>query len=97
MICFSKRLPGAFDPSTRRYGTGDVVLVVVNLDPHNTHEATVTLDMPALGLDWASDFIVDDELTGESYHWQHANFVRLDPHINPAHVLTLRATPVSRP
>ncbi|RCG32298.1 alpha-1,4-glucan--maltose-1-phosphate maltosyltransferase [Sphaerisporangium album] len=97
MICFSKRLPGAFDPSTRRHGIGDVVLVVVNLDPHNTHEATVTLDMPALGLDWGAEFIVDDELTGESYHWRHANYVRLDPHINPAHVLTLRATPASRP
>ena len=30
----------------------DTVLVVVNLDPHDTQEATVSLDMPALGLDW---------------------------------------------
>ncbi|WP_184880190.1 alpha-1,4-glucan--maltose-1-phosphate maltosyltransferase [Sphaerisporangium siamense] len=96
MICFSKRLPGAYDPSTRRHGLGDVVLVVVNLDPHNTHEATVTLDMPGLGLDWGAEFLVDDELSGESYHWRHANYVRLDPHINPAHVLTLRATPAGR-
>ncbi|WP_190195417.1 alpha-amylase family glycosyl hydrolase, partial [Streptomyces minutiscleroticus] len=28
----------------------DLVLVVVNLDPHHTQEATVSLDMPALGL-----------------------------------------------
>ncbi|GII79401.1 alpha-1,4-glucan:maltose-1-phosphate maltosyltransferase 1 [Sphaerisporangium rufum] len=96
MICFSKRLPGAYDPATRRSGPGDVVLVVVNLDPHNTHEATVRLDLPALGLDWNADFIVDDELSGESYHWRQANYVRLDPHINPAHVLTLRATPGGR-
>ncbi|GGK71230.1 alpha-1,4-glucan:maltose-1-phosphate maltosyltransferase 2 [Sphaerisporangium melleum] len=93
MVCFSKRLPGAYDASTRRHGVGDVVLVVVNLDPHNTHEATVRLDMPALGLDWGAEFVVDDELSGESYHWRNANYVRLDPHINPAHVLTLRATP----
>ncbi len=31
----------------------DVVLCVVNLDPHGTRETTVRLDMPALGLDWA--------------------------------------------
>ncbi|MEV7964934.1 alpha-1,4-glucan--maltose-1-phosphate maltosyltransferase [Sphaerisporangium sp. NPDC088356] len=96
MICFSKRLPGAYDPSTRRHGLGDVVLVVVNLDPHNTHEATVRLDMPGLGLDWGAEFVVDDELSGESFHWRQANYVRLDPHINPAHVLTLRATPTSQ-
>ena len=97
MICFSKRLPGAYDPSTRRHGLGDVVLVVVNLDPHNTHEATVRLNMPDLGLDWGAEFTVDDELSGESYHWRQANYVRLDPHINPAHVLTLRATPAGQP
>ncbi|GAA3839410.1 alpha-1,4-glucan--maltose-1-phosphate maltosyltransferase [Sphaerisporangium flaviroseum] len=97
MVCFSKRLPGAYDPSTRRHGLGDVVVVVVNLDPHTTHEATVRLDMPALGLDWDAEFVVDDELSGDSYHWRHANYVRLDPHINPAHVLTLRATPTGQP
>jgi starch synthase (maltosyl-transferring) len=96
MICFSKRLPGAYDPSTRRHGLGDVVLVVVNLDPHNTHEGTVRLDMPGLGLDWDAEFVVDDDLSGETYHWRQANYVRLDPHINPAHVLTLRALPQNR-
>ncbi|MFI1212142.1 alpha-1,4-glucan--maltose-1-phosphate maltosyltransferase, partial [Streptomyces sp. NPDC020802] len=30
----------------------DVVVVVVNLDPHHTQEATISLDMPRLGLDW---------------------------------------------
>ncbi|GAA2848613.1 alpha-1,4-glucan--maltose-1-phosphate maltosyltransferase [Streptosporangium fragile] len=91
MVCFSKRLPGAYDTATRRHGLGDVVLAVVNLDPHNTHEATVSLDMPALGLDWHAEFVVDDELSGESYRWRQTNYVRLDPHIHPAHVFTLRA------
>ncbi|MFI6597914.1 alpha-1,4-glucan--maltose-1-phosphate maltosyltransferase [Nonomuraea sp. NPDC050536] len=93
MICFSKRLPGAYDPATRRHGLGDVVLAVVNLDPHNTHEATVELDLPALGLDWNAEFVVDDELSGESYRWRQRNYVRLDPHIQPAHILTVRAAP----
>ncbi|MDH2427673.1 alpha-1,4-glucan--maltose-1-phosphate maltosyltransferase [Sphaerisporangium sp. TRM90804] len=93
IICFSKRLPGAYDASSRRHGIGDVVLVVVNLDPHNTHEATVRLDMPGLGLDWSSEFLVDDELTGETYQWRQSNYVRLDPFVHPAHILTLRTTP----
>ena len=91
MVCFSKRLPGAYDTATRRHGLGDVVLVVVNLDPHHTQEATVSLDMPALGLDWHAEFVVDDELSGESYRWRQTNYVRLDPHIQPAHIFTLRS------
>ncbi|MEU6727810.1 alpha-1,4-glucan--maltose-1-phosphate maltosyltransferase [Nonomuraea wenchangensis] len=93
IVCFSKRLPGAYDPATRRHGLGDVVLAVVNLDPHHTHEATVDLDLPALGLDWNAEFVVDDELSGESYRWRQSNYVRLDPHIQPAHILTVRAAP----
>ena len=34
----------------------DTVVVVGNLDPHDTRETTVHLDMPALGLDWADRF-----------------------------------------
>ncbi|GAA0417631.1 alpha-1,4-glucan:maltose-1-phosphate maltosyltransferase 2 [Acrocarpospora corrugata] len=97
VICFSKRLPGAYDTATRRHGLGDVVLAVVNLDPHNTHEGTVHLDLPALGLDWQAEFVVDDELSGESYRWRQANYVRLDPHVNPAHVFTLRHGSAHRP
>jgi starch synthase (maltosyl-transferring) len=97
LICFSKRLPGAYDTATRRHGIGDVVLAVVNLDPHNTHEATVRLDMPALGLDWQDQFVVNDELSGESYRWGQADYVRLDPHVNPAHIFTLRHGSVLRP
>ncbi len=91
LICFSKRLPGPYDPATRRQGMGDVVLAVVNLDPHHTREATVHLDMPALGLDWNAEFVVDDELSGQSYRWRRSNYVRLDPYVCPAHVFTLRA------
>jgi starch synthase (maltosyl-transferring) len=68
----------------------DVVLVVVNLDPHHTHEATVSLNMPDLGLDRHESFPVRDELTGEIYHWGRDNYVRLEPGRVPAHILTLR-------
>ncbi|WP_301124444.1 alpha-1,4-glucan--maltose-1-phosphate maltosyltransferase [Streptomyces cacaoi] len=79
----------------------DAVLVVVNLDPHHTHEATVSLDMTqfeasglsAAQMSGAESFPVRDELTGATYHWGRDNYVRLEPGGDspaPAHILTLR-------
>ncbi|MFJ4686911.1 alpha-glucosidase C-terminal domain-containing protein, partial [Streptomyces sp. NPDC088789] len=65
----------------------DRVLVVVNLDPHHTQEATVSLDMPRLGLAPNAALTVHDELSGETYQWGSTNFVRLEPGRTPAHVL----------
>ncbi|MEV7471236.1 alpha-1,4-glucan--maltose-1-phosphate maltosyltransferase [Streptomyces kronopolitis] len=80
---------------SKREGNGertDTVLTVVNLDPHHTHEATVSLDMPELGLGRNESFPVRDELTGDTYHWGRDNYVRLEPGSSPApaHVLSLR-------
>jgi starch synthase (maltosyl-transferring) len=87
ILCFSKRDQG-----------GDTVLVVVNLDPHQAREATVWLDQPALGMDWGAGFTVTDELTGESYRWGQANYVRLDPAVRPAHIFNVSALrPTHRP
>ncbi|MCD9144221.1 alpha-1,4-glucan--maltose-1-phosphate maltosyltransferase [Streptomyces albireticuli] len=71
---------------------GSCVLMVVNLDPHHTQEATVSLNMPELGLDWHESVPVRDELTGETYHWGRDNYVRLEPgrSLAPAHVFSLR-------
>ena len=69
----------------------DKVVVVVNLDPHGTRETTVKLDMAALGFDWQDRFVVHDEVTGAEWTWGEYNYVRLDPHDEPAHVLTVRA------
>jgi len=85
LICFSKR-------SQR---DEDTVLVVVNLDPHTSREATVWLDMPALGMDYGSQFVVTDELSGHSYQWGRANYVRLDPAMTPAHIFTITPQPPS--
>ncbi len=85
LICFSKR-------SERE---ADTVLVVVNLDPHQPREATVWLDMPALGVDYQAQLVVTDELTGESYQWGQANYVRLDPATAPAHIFTVTPSPLT--
>ena len=83
IICFSKHRPGApGEPD-------DAVIVVVNLDPHRAHEATVHLDLPSIGHTWEEDLKVTDELTGHSYTWRADNYVRLDPANGPAHVFTV--------
>ncbi|WP_037845873.1 alpha-glucosidase C-terminal domain-containing protein, partial [Streptomyces sp. NRRL S-474] len=74
----------------------DVVLVVVNLDPHHTQEATVSLDMPQLGLDRHEPVPVRDELTGETYQWSGNNYVRLEPGRAPAHVFHVLSPPAAR-
>jgi starch synthase (maltosyl-transferring) len=89
LMCFSKRA-SSIRPNTARGGDpgeDDTVLVVVNLDPRRAREATVWLDLPALGVD--REFIVTDELTGESYLWGRANYIRLDPATRPAHIFTV--------
>ena len=87
ILCFSKTT-GA--PTTGGPG-GDTVLVVVNLDPHQPREATVWLDGAALGIDVSTGFTVTDQLSGESYRWGEANYVRLDPGTSPAHIFTVAA------
>jgi starch synthase (maltosyl-transferring) len=94
-IAFSKRVTPRTetDPSgPAGYGgtAADTVLVVANLDPHHAREATVWLDLPALGMDWGTELTVTDEFSGESYRWGQANYVRLDPSYNPAHIFTVR-------
>jgi starch synthase (maltosyl-transferring) len=86
VICYSRRLES--DPATGE--PEDVLIVVVNLDPHGVRETGVHLNMPALGMDWFDGFQVEDLITGESWQWQEHNYVRLDPFNQPAHVLHVR-------
>ncbi|MHB9864027.1 alpha-1,4-glucan--maltose-1-phosphate maltosyltransferase [Streptomyces sp. YIM S03343] len=65
----------------------DAVLVVANLDPHRTQEATVSLDMTHLGLHRYDSVPVHDELTGDTYQWGSTSYVCLEPGRAPAHVL----------
>ena len=68
----------------------DAVLVVLNLDPHGAREATVFLDLPALGFGWEDRIEVCDVVTGQSYDWGAHNYVKLDPFDEPAHLFTVR-------
>jgi starch synthase (maltosyl-transferring) len=74
-----------------KHTAGDVVLVVVNLDPFAAHDDTLSLDLGRLGLPWDLPYEAYDELTGTTYTWTGSTpYVRLDPLLQPAHVLSLR-------
>ena len=72
----------------------DTVIVVVNVDPHASHTTTVHLNMPALGLGWEDGITVTDEITGHVWQWGAHNYVHLDPHHEPAHVLNVQSRSV---
>ncbi|WP_460605234.1 alpha-1,4-glucan--maltose-1-phosphate maltosyltransferase [Jatrophihabitans fulvus] len=72
--------------SKRDAATGDTVIVACTTNPHEWREATVTLDLEALGLDWTTGFTVRDLLDGTEYQWGEHNYVRLDPYSRSAHV-----------
>ncbi|HEV8660438.1 MAG TPA: alpha-1,4-glucan--maltose-1-phosphate maltosyltransferase [Thermoanaerobaculia bacterium] len=79
ILCYSK-------------AAGDnVVLCVVNVDPHNMQSGWIDLDLAALQLDPNRAFQVHDLLSGARHTWHGArNFVQLNPHVVPAHIFRIR-------
>jgi len=67
--------------------SGNAIVCVVNLDPHNVHAGWVELDLAALGIEPSAQYQMHDLLTGARYLWQGPrNFVQLDPQRVPAHI-----------
>ena len=79
IICYSK-------------AAGDnVIVAVVNVDPHNTQSAWLDLDLTALQVDSNRPFQVHELLTGARYTWHGGrNYVQLNPHVVPAHIFRIR-------
>lgn len=75
--------------SKRASTGGDAMLCVVNLDPVNWQEATLSLDLTELGLTRPT-FEVHDQVSGDRYAWDAHPYVRLDPARQPGHVFTVR-------
>jgi starch synthase (maltosyl-transferring) len=81
ILCYSK---------TSADGT-NVVLVIVNVDPHNTQAGWVELDLESLQLDTSKPFQVHDLLSGARHTWHGGrNYVQLNPHVVPAHIFRIR-------
>jgi starch synthase (maltosyl-transferring) len=69
----------------------NIVVVVINLDPHHRHGGWLNLPLATLGLNPRQPYQVHDLLSGARYLWNGPrNYVELDPEIVPAHILRLR-------
>ncbi len=81
LICYSKRSPDG----------ANIVLVVVNLDPHHTQSGFVDLALDVLGIDEDRSYQAHDQLTGARYMWTgRRNYVELNPNTIPGHLFVLR-------
>ena len=81
MMAFSKSAEGH-----------ESILCVVNLNPFHWEEGTVALDLGALGLSHDEPFEVHDLLSDTTYVWRGPhNYIRLDPHQEPAHIFEIRS------
>ena len=71
--------------------SSNVILTVVNLDPHHPQSGWVDLDVGALKFDPDQPYQVHDLLSDQRYIWRgRYNYVLLDPQRAPAHVFRLR-------
>ena len=69
----------------------NVILTVVNLDPHRPQSGWIDLDVGALKFDSDQPYQVHDLLSDQRYIWRgRYNYVLLDPQRAPAHVFRLR-------
>jgi starch synthase (maltosyl-transferring) len=81
LVCYSKATPKH----------DDVILVIVNIDPHTRQWGYVDLALDQLGLQWNQGYVVHDLLTDVRFSWHGPrNYVELNPHAMPAHVLHIR-------
>lgn len=68
----------------------DNILIVVNLDPHETRAGRIWFDPAAFGLDPSEPFTASDLITGQQWTWRGGDqWVRLDPSLESAHIIQL--------
>ncbi|WP_375389631.1 maltotransferase domain-containing protein [uncultured Amnibacterium sp.] len=85
VLAFSKHLDAEFTGT----GAADTVIVVANLDPHGARETVVHLDPTAFGRLPDDAFVVRDLITGARWRWGADAYVRLDPFVEPVHILAV--------
>jgi starch synthase (maltosyl-transferring) len=69
----------------------NVILVAINLDPLNAHYCTAFVPAEVVGVAPGRSYRVTDLVTGARYVWSDRNYVRLDPAVEPAHILRVEA------
>ena len=69
----------------------NIILVVVNLDPFQSHDSFIEVPVEEFGWINGETYQVHDLLWDERYLWQGSrNYIRLDPQARPAHVFRIR-------
>jgi starch synthase (maltosyl-transferring) len=69
----------------------NIVLVAVNLDPYQRHDAYIHVPVEEFGWMESDTYQVHDLLYDERYLWRGSrNFIILDPHTKPAHIFRIR-------
>ena len=72
-------------------GGDNVVVTVVNLDPHNVQSGWLELDPESVNVDRSRPFQMHDLLSEQRFIWQGGwHYVKLDPHSVPAHIFVVR-------
>jgi starch synthase (maltosyl-transferring) len=68
----------------------NIMLVVVNIDPHNKHAGFVQIPRERLKISGAMNLKLHDLMTDEHYTWtQEWNYVEIDPYKMPFHLFKL--------
>ncbi len=69
----------------------DVIVTVVNIDPFNVQSGWIELDPATIGIADGGAFQMHDLISNQRFLWQgQRHYVRLDPHVVPAHVFAVR-------
>jgi starch synthase (maltosyl-transferring) len=69
----------------------NIILVVVNLDPHRKQDSFVYVPIESFGQMESDAYQVQDLLSGATYTWRgRRNYVELDPDVQPAHIFLVR-------
>ena len=69
----------------------NILLVVVNIDPHHTQSAWIELPPDELGIRPDESYQVHDLITDARFFWRGGrNFVQLDPRTTSSHILRVR-------
>jgi starch synthase (maltosyl-transferring) len=69
----------------------NIILVVVNLDPHHKQHSYVDVPIDQFGQMESDRYQVHDLLSDATYTWRgRRNYVELDPEIQPAHIFRMR-------
>jgi starch synthase (maltosyl-transferring) len=86
ILCFSKSTPSL----------DNILFIAATLDPRSNQSAFVHVPLEEFGIGADEEYVMEDLLTGEVFHWRGSrNFVALDPQNRPAHVFRVRR-PIGR-